>query len=227
MRRALDAYYTPAYKTRALLIGLPELRGIALECCAGDGAIARVLRDEGGLRVIANDPDRRWRADMRANAARPAFWRGLPPIDWVVSNPPYLGHPCLPVVALAFEHARVGVAMLLRLSFLEPTAKGQPAKRLRSGRIVPASPGARGDRLRTFFAQRVAQARLAVCSAARRNLSLHRKDWARHRHRTDGRSTSWLKIKNPRYSQMPGRHELVLGLAFGETAATRRSLRLA
>ena len=32
--------------------------------------------------------------------------------------------------------------------------------------------------------------------------------WARGRYRTDGGGTSWLKIKNPEYTQMSGRHEL-------------------
>jgi bifunctional non-homologous end joining protein LigD len=32
--------------------------------------------------------------------------------------------------------------------------------------------------------------------------------WASGTYRTDGRATSWLKIKNPEYSQGEGRHEL-------------------
>jgi ATP-dependent DNA ligase len=32
--------------------------------------------------------------------------------------------------------------------------------------------------------------------------------WARGSYQCDGRGTSWLKIKNPRYSQMAGRREL-------------------
>jgi hypothetical protein len=32
--------------------------------------------------------------------------------------------------------------------------------------------------------------------------------WANGTYQCDGRSTSWLKIKNPDYSQMEGRHEL-------------------
>jgi ATP-dependent DNA ligase len=32
--------------------------------------------------------------------------------------------------------------------------------------------------------------------------------WARGSYQCDGRATSWLKIKNPEYSQMQGRHEL-------------------
>jgi hypothetical protein len=32
--------------------------------------------------------------------------------------------------------------------------------------------------------------------------------WCHGTYQTDGRSTSWLKIKNPNYSQIVGRHEL-------------------
>jgi hypothetical protein len=32
--------------------------------------------------------------------------------------------------------------------------------------------------------------------------------WARGVYETDGRSTSWVTIKNPDYSQMEGRYEL-------------------
>ena len=32
--------------------------------------------------------------------------------------------------------------------------------------------------------------------------------WARGRYQSDGRSMSWLKIKNGDYSQVQGRHEL-------------------
>jgi len=32
--------------------------------------------------------------------------------------------------------------------------------------------------------------------------------WAQGTYRTDGRATSWLKIKNPDYTQMRDRHEL-------------------
>jgi ATP-dependent DNA ligase len=35
--------------------------------------------------------------------------------------------------------------------------------------------------------------------------------WAHGTYRTDGRATSWLKIKNPDYTQMRDRHELFAG----------------
>jgi hypothetical protein len=33
--------------------------------------------------------------------------------------------------------------------------------------------------------------------------------WKRGRYHTDGQTTSWLKIRNPEYSQMEGRHDVL------------------
>jgi len=54
--------------------------------------------------------------------------------------------------------------------------------------------------------------------------------WAPGTYQCDGRGTSWLKIKNPQYSQMEGRRELFEGRRDGhqrkrQTAAP--ALRLA
>ena len=43
--------------------------------------------------------------------------------------------------------------------------------------------------------------------------------WGAGTYRTDGRSTSWLKIKNPDYTQMRDRHEL---FASRQATASRR-----
>lgn len=55
--------------------------------------------------------------------------------------------------------------------------------------------------------------------------------WAHGTYQTDGRSTSWLKITNPAYSQMGGRHELFSSRrpegARNRRAAVRPDLRLA
>jgi hypothetical protein len=108
--------------TRALLAHVPELGGVVLECCAGNGSIASVLTVEGGLSVITNDVSRR--TDTHADASSDTFWRACGPVDWVITNPPYRGDLCLPLVRLAVAHARIGVATMLRLSFKEPTATG-------------------------------------------------------------------------------------------------------
>jgi hypothetical protein len=48
--------------------------------------------------------------------------------------------------------------------------------------------------------------------------------WARGRYRPDGATTSWLKVKNPRYSQAEGRHEFFEGRGPARPALTRRRL---
>lgn len=125
--------------TRALLAHVPEIGGRILEPCSGLGAIASILTAEGGLSVSTNDIDPRRPAAFHLDAVQPESWAAFGLVDWVVSNTPYVGHLCLPIVRLAVEHASVGVALMLRLSFLEPTAKGQRRRRTRSGRIILAS----------------------------------------------------------------------------------------
>ena len=44
--------------------------------------------------------------------------------------------------------------------------------------------------------------------------------WAHGTYQTDGRSTSWLKIKNAQYSQVEGRREL-----FEASGGARRTFR--
>ena len=126
-RRALDAYFTPAWQTRALLAN-QWVSGVVLEPCAGDDAIARVIRDElrpaGG--VVTNDVDPLMNADAAISADSPLLSQTLGEVDWIVTNPPYTMPLCRDIVQRSIRHARVGVAMLLRLSFLEPTAKVNP-----------------------------------------------------------------------------------------------------
>ena len=50
--------------------------------------------------------------------------------------------------------------------------------------------------------------RCAFARFVRRDLEGIVGKWAHGTYRTDGRATSWLKIKNSEYSQMRDRHEL-------------------
>lgn len=50
--------------------------------------------------------------------------------------------------------------------------------------------------------------------------------WAHGRYHTDGRTTSWLKVKNPAYSQMEGRRELFESRRGGSRAAVQASYHL-
>ena len=119
MRRTLDNYPTPGQLTRALLTRV-SIEGVVLEPCAGARQIADVLQSHALIeRVLMNDINPAYGYDLRDNAADPkaGIWRLQP--DWVVTNPPF--NQAMPILANAWDAALVGVAFLLRLSFLEPT----------------------------------------------------------------------------------------------------------
>lgn len=80
--------------------------------------MADVLRVKTNTIVCTNDINPIVCADTCVDVSRSEGWGRFPPVDWVVTNPPFNEAP--KIVPLAYEHARVGIAMLLRLSFLEP-----------------------------------------------------------------------------------------------------------
>lgn len=127
-RRHLDQYFTPESATRALLDRV-AIRGTVLECCSGDDAIKdeliSYLYPENGSTHVAvmwaltNDIDPTLsEADYHLDASLPESWKEFPEVDWVITNPPFSLAP--KIVPLAFEHARVGIAMLLRKTYTEP-----------------------------------------------------------------------------------------------------------
>lgn len=122
-RKELDAYMSPEWAAEALLERLPSIspHHTILEPCAGEGAIASVFRQHGHD-VVTVDIDESRDVDVYADMADPLSWGWLTAgthFDWIITNPPF--NQAHLIVPLALEHARVGVAMLLRLSFLEPT----------------------------------------------------------------------------------------------------------
>lgn len=114
MRRPLDAYSTPGFFTEALL-KMVQIQGSVYEPCVGRGMISEVLRKQG-LKVLTNDLDKAVKAHLHKDAASPDAWKHK--VDWVVTNPPF--SRASEIVKLAYEHSTVGIAFLLRLSFLEP-----------------------------------------------------------------------------------------------------------
>jgi hypothetical protein len=124
VRRSYDNYFTPAHATQALMDRI-SLFGRILEPCSGDGDIARVCGSRLGTTVYTNDLHAKrpsqFHLDIRAAESWRVIQRETGPIDWVVSNPPF--SYATAIVKRSHEHARCGVAMLLRLSFLEPTLK--------------------------------------------------------------------------------------------------------
>jgi len=116
VRRENDFYPTPGWATRELL-KRQEMGGYIVEPCNGDGDITREL-DQAGLMVMTNDLDRNRQAASHEDATDWRFWDGLSVCHWVVSNPPF--SVADKIVPMAFRRATMGVAMLLRISYLEP-----------------------------------------------------------------------------------------------------------
>lgn len=139
-RRELDRYDTPDWATEALLSVFPGLCGdTLLDPCCGNGSMARRV----GRRfrtVRTNDLDPAVTADTHLDAADPALYAPRP--CWVVTNPPFnaAGDLCYqalqnlrgPLLA-PLGGAVLGVAMLLRITFLEPCDRSHAAPR--NGRL--------------------------------------------------------------------------------------------
>lgn len=116
-RHALDRYDTPDWMTQALLARHADLRGrLLLDPCCGAGRMAALLKPRFE-QVRTNDIDPGVRADSCCDARSAALYAGLQP-DWVITNPPF--NAAALIVFRAIQAARVGVAMLLRCTFLEP-----------------------------------------------------------------------------------------------------------
>lgn len=116
-RDPLDRYYTPSWATAILLDRVPEIRGATLlDPCCGDGTMADIVVSRFDS-VFLNDVDPDAPAAWNHRDARHrGLWEGTP-FDWCVTNPPFAHAGQMEQHAL--DHARIGVALFLRLSFLE------------------------------------------------------------------------------------------------------------
>jgi hypothetical protein len=125
-RDPLDRYYTPEWATQALLAYMGDrISGVVWEPCCGADMIGRVVRRHPGVkRVILSDVDpmsaMEEEFDFLSDEAVFDFQ------DWIVTNPPYVipynGRTATAsdFVRRALQYNCGGVAMLLRLSWLEP-----------------------------------------------------------------------------------------------------------
>ena len=133
-RRKDDAYFTPPYMTHALLDLVPEIQGNVFEPCAGDGDIFKHLLPLSRFpKCWSNDIDGSRDSQFHFDASKPLLWYSqlgaiCDEIDWVITNPPYDHRILLPIVKNSLQMAKKGVAMLLRLSFEEPTKTGANAR---------------------------------------------------------------------------------------------------
>lgn len=125
-RRVLDYYLTPQWMTRALMRRV-QLHDV-LEPCSGEDAITNELNAKGII-TWTNDLDPSRPASTHLDATQRDTWEQLAPRPyrggqpfWVVTNPPF--NLADRIVPLAVEFVG-NVAMVLRLSWLEPTAARQ------------------------------------------------------------------------------------------------------
>lgn len=124
MRRKNDFYPTPEWATQTLLDRY-EMKGTsAFECCVGDGSISRVLEQRFSDCVWTNDIVtagvifQHYTLDAADPKNWQEHWAGQMGFGWVITNPPF--NRAAEIVPLAYRYAGIGIAMLLRLSFLEP-----------------------------------------------------------------------------------------------------------
>jgi hypothetical protein len=118
-RREFDRYLTPGWMVRALMKRVSFDNYTILEPCVGDHAIAQFF-DQG--RLITNDLDERCRADYHLDATGELWDEVIGPaggVDITPSNPPF--NEAFEIIQHALKHSRIGVAMLLRITWKEPT----------------------------------------------------------------------------------------------------------
>ena len=127
-RRHNDLYTTEDKLTAVLFENLPNdiiIKGFLCEPCAGPGRMAQAIRRRSNALVFTNDIDRRFdNTDFTSDAADPnaAVWQAESAYyDWVVTNPPF--KVAADILFNSWNSAHGGVAMLLRVTFIEPTKK--------------------------------------------------------------------------------------------------------
>jgi len=120
MRYKLDSYYTHQKLVEQLLVKYPINNRLLLEPCTGTNHITTYLK-EVGYSVITNDIDKNMKADFNYDATLPILWNTIDLIKQytVITNPPF--NVATKILEQALSNVDE-VCMLLRLSFLEPTA---------------------------------------------------------------------------------------------------------
>jgi hypothetical protein len=126
---SLDYFPTPPWATRALIEKVLTKSGLqaslhaqsAWEPACGEGHIAEVLREYFGS-VDAGDIHDYGYGDEIGDFLGCAVPSDDLRADWIITNPPF-GDKAEAFILHALEHARVGVAMFLRLQWLESVGR--------------------------------------------------------------------------------------------------------
>jgi len=118
-RRLLDFYPTASFLTEALLDKV-KIEGPVYEPCSGQNHITDVLERAGAF-VTTNDIDPNTPAAYHRDATEEKTWSYN---RWTVTNPPF--NCAFEILKHAVKFSSQGVAILVRLSFLEPTLARGP-----------------------------------------------------------------------------------------------------
>lgn len=110
-------YYTPEFAIEGLCNLVSITGSTILEPCVGKGAISNYLIKKG-YNVITNDLDPRVESDYHFDATN-SLW----PIkaDWIITNPPYGNNLESQIVLNSIKHSNIGCALLMLISYKEPT----------------------------------------------------------------------------------------------------------
>ena len=120
MRRDNDYYPTESRLTNGLLSIIENsIIGHIVEPCNGKGHISNILKNNC-LHVTTSDiiEGSDYQGDARSDLHFERIIREKGNIDWIITNVPF--KDALPIIKTSRKHAK-HLAILVRLSFLEPT----------------------------------------------------------------------------------------------------------
>jgi hypothetical protein len=116
-RRKNDLYTTHSGLTKVLTNTISISCNTILEPCAGPGLMAKELKPFANF-VFTNDIDPEFNTSYIGDASKPWATCWHKNYSWVVTNPPF--NMATPILQNALECSTIGVAFLLRLTYLEP-----------------------------------------------------------------------------------------------------------
>lgn len=117
-----DRYYTPQNIFNWLQLKLNiENQTIFDPCCGMEHPTLVAFQGDKNT-IVENDIDSNTTAHHHLDATLPLSWEWFKrtEIDWTITNPPYKQPGLDAIVSQSIQNSKVGVAMLLRLSYYEP-----------------------------------------------------------------------------------------------------------
>ena len=122
-RHKNDAYYTSASLTKVLTNNVKLSTGGIFEPCAGKRHISDELAKQGYIVTSTDleDAGNHPYGGQPVDATTREFWEWWSAdneIAWTVTNPPFNAAP--DILPHALEYSSIGIAMLLRVTYIEP-----------------------------------------------------------------------------------------------------------